>query len=136
MNLDLQHKLVKGAVCGGIAAGISMVVGDGQGQGRIFGMEMPASAAIGIASGLGSVSADLAHQLIFPYIPQSEQYAKMESAALAVGVSGAVTAYSLGAPPEQFWTTAAVGAGSNALADYATYGWLYSGSGHADSSFF
>lgn len=135
MDLDLKHKLIKGAITGGIAAGGSILLGE-TGPGRIFGMDVSAPVAVGLASGVGSVSADFAHQLILPYIPQSESLKNMESAALAIGVSGGVTAMALGAQGRQFWTTAALGAGSNVLGDYATYGFVLSGSGHSDSSFF
>jgi hypothetical protein len=134
MDLDIKHKLMKGAVSGGVAAAGAWLMGT-NGSGAAFGVPMPALAAVALSSGAGSVAADVAHQFIFPFIPTTESMKTAESAVLATVISGGVTSYGLN-DGQGMMATFALGAGSNFVADGVTYGFVLSGGGHQDSSFF
>lgn len=89
---SFTDKLIKGAVSGAIAGGVSMIMGEGQGSTTIGGFQLPNPLAIGGSVAASSVIADVAHDYALPYISASEKMATIESVALGGGLSGGATA--------------------------------------------
>lgn len=120
MNSGMD-KVRKAAITGGVAAAAAKLIFGEAGTTSFLGMEMPVVAAIGLANGAASVAADLSHDYVLPYIPQSEQFANVESAALGIGVAGGSTAYLLNANNvggENTVNAFMLGAGSYVVGDY------------------
>ena len=91
----------------------------------MFGTQLPAIVPLGIGCAAGSLSADVAHQFIFPLIPHSEKYDAMEATALSIGASGAGAAIAtlvLGFQPNL--RTFLAGSGSYVAWDYAYHRFL------------
>lgn len=100
------------------------------GSQSVLGMTLPTTVAIGGATALASLGADVAHDTVFPLIPSTARYAGLETAALGLGTAGAATAFILNQESLGSETTLnafLLGAGSYAAGDWID-GKFFSGS--------
>ena len=138
MNSSGMDKVRKAAITGAVAAGAASFLFGEAGQTRFLGMAMPTVAAIGLANAGASVAADLSHDYILPHIPQPQQFANIESAALGIGVSGGTTAYLLSSGrigSETTMNAFLLGAGSYVAGDYIDHT-VFRGGSNAFSAYY
>lgn len=118
MNVEWKEILTKAALTGAIAGVAAGVLVPG-GSVTLGTMELPGSVAIGIGAAGGSITGDLAHKYVLPYIPQSQKYQGVESAAISIGsaIAGSYLGMKLmGDVP--IMTPILLGGGSYVGADY------------------
>jgi len=73
---------------GSIAMGESM-----SSTASLFGMYVPGPIAIGATTSVGSITADIAHYYVLPWIPGQEKFSTIEGAAVGIAASGFGTMY-------------------------------------------
>jgi hypothetical protein len=121
MSVEWKEILTKAALTGVIAGSAAALLVPG-GSVTVAGMSVPGPVAIGLGASFGSWTGDLAHKFVLPYIPQSQKYQGIESAAISVGgaVAGSYLALSMmGEVPIQ--TAIFLGGGAFVAGDYAYY---------------
>ena len=121
MNVEWKEMLTKATLTGALAGAAAAVLVPG-GSVTLAGMEVPGSVAIGLGAAGGSITGDLAHKYVLPYIPQSQKYQGIESAAISIGsaIAGSYLAMkSMGDIP--IGTPILLGGGSYVGADYLYY---------------
>lgn len=120
----MTEMAVRAGLSGGIAAVGSSLMGESFSTPvNFFGLRVPAPIAVGGAVAGASVTADLAHLYLLPYVPFGAEYGNLGSAALGMGVAGAGTVgimtLSASGRQVQWLPAAALGAGSYLVGDYA-----------------
>ena len=85
--MSWSDKLKRGAAVGVVAGVATQLIYGSGGYGNILGMELPASAVMGVAAGVGSVGADIAHESL-----PSMGLGEMGATVVEAGVAGLVTA--------------------------------------------
>lgn len=121
----------KAAVTGVIAAAAGVLLLAPDQSGDVLGLTLPAYAALGVGCAAGSVAGDLAHNYVLPYIPQSEKYLKVESAAVSLGAAALGGYLALGAVGVSADPILPIGAavGSYMAADYVYHKFIDTQSG-------
>lgn len=131
-SADFKQWLVKSVGTGAVAAAASYFLLGEQRNISIMGRDMPSVIPIGLGAAAGSLTADMAHQWIFPLIHASEKYDKAEAAALGVASAGLGTYVAtsvLGGGSPAILPALLVGGGSYVAADYAYHYWFNKASG-------
>lgn len=131
--IDWNDWLMKAGLTG-VTAALAAYVVTGDNAGRtinVLGMDLPGVAVIGLGGAAGSLTADMAHQWIFPLIPNNEKYDRAEAAALSVGAAGAgcYIASSLLGPSPALLPSIAIGSGSFIASDYVYHNFVSAKSG-------
>jgi len=116
--------VMKAGSTGVIAGAAAFLLGD-KSTLTVSVISIPSSVGFALGAAGGSISADLAHQYIFPLIPHNEKYDNMEATSLSIAASGLGTyaAASLFGPAN-FMQTFALGAGAYVAGDFVWSNYL------------
>ena len=120
---------IKAALTGAIAGAATMFLLDNDATTVFAGMEVSPAIAAGAGCAVGSVTADLAHNYILPYIPQNAKYTRAESVALGIAASSLGTYVATMGSGLPISTAAMLGGGSFVAADYTYHNFISMQSG-------
>ena len=126
MNMPGQASIAKGATVGAAAYALSSTVFNKGGQNfTVYGRTVSIPMFSAIASGIGSVAADISHTTLFHYLPLSQKYEQLEATVASAAVSSTIffgTAAAIDSRfPSEFGIMSMAGTTllANAIGDYA-----------------
>jgi hypothetical protein len=126
--IDWKEWLTKASLTGLVAAAGSYVLAGDSGRSfNLAGVGIPGYVIMGLGGAAGSLSADMAHQWVFPFIPHNAKYDKAEAAALSVAASGLgfyAAGLVLGPSAPALLPSMAIGSGSFLVSDYAWHNFI------------
>ena len=126
MNMPGKASIAKGATVGAAAYALSSTVfGQGGRSFNVYGRTVSIPMFSALATGVGSVAADLSHATLFHYLPLSQKYDQLKATATSAAVSTGIfygTAMAIDARlPGEFGLLSMAGTTllANAIGDYA-----------------
>jgi hypothetical protein len=119
---DYKEILMKAglnAAVSGVAT--KLVFGGNPGTVNYMGMQIPTAVLSSLSGAVSSVSTDLAHDYVLPYIPKNKKFESLEALGLGLGTSALTNTLFLSQSGNvNKLYTSALGAGSYAASD-----WIY-----------